>query len=258
MQGLRFSPQLASALRTSVRIGQQLVDFVVPPTCPSCGICLQERAGLCAACWGLVQFLSPPWCDRLGTPMPYDCGPGAVSPAAIAEPPDYDRARAAASYTGPARDIVHQFKFSNRPALSKVLAPMMVRGGAELFESDPLLVPVPLHRWRLLKRSYNQSALLAHAISELTGLQHDVFALQRIRHTSGQVGLKRAERRKNVRKAFEVPEEKRFVVTGRHVVLVDDVLTTGATAESCARALKRAGASAVDVLVFARVNPEHE
>ncbi len=260
VQGLRFSlanwPQ--KLLDGLLRYSRAGVDFLVPPTCPSCGVCVQDSAGLCSACWGKIQFLSPPWCERLGTPLTYDLGPGALSPMAIAEPPEFDRARAAASYTGPARDVVHQFKFANRPALARVLAPMMGRSGAELLQDGVVLVPVPLHWMRLWQRTYNQAALLAQEIGRARGLDVDCLALQRVRRTTGQVGLKRDERRKNVRRAFVVAEERRFAVQGRHVVLVDDVLTTGATVEACTRALRRAGAAQVDVLVFARVVHESD
>lgn len=229
------------------------LDVVLPPRCGSCEDLVASGIGLCGDCWSRVEFIGPPLCDRLGVPMPYDAGPGALSAAALADPPLYDRARSVAVYRGPARDLVHRLKFSDRLELADMMAGMMARSGHDLEASAEVVVPVPLHRRRLLSRRFNQSALLAMGIARRYTLPHEPTALDRVRPTRHQLGLSASERRRNVASAFAVSEARRDRIAGRRVLLVDDVMTTGATVEACTRALRRAGAAGVDVLVFARV-----
>lgn len=150
---------------------------------------------------------------------------------------------------------MHGLKYRDRLDLSTWMANWMVRAGADLIDDADLVVPVPLHRWRLWSRRFNQSASLAKAVAEAAGKQLDAEALRRTRMTRQQVGLSANERERNVGGAFEVAESGKFSLAGRTVLLVDDVYTTGATVKSAARALFRGGARAVDVLVFARVVP---
>ena len=199
------------------------------------------------------EFIGDPLCNRLGIPLPYDAGPGALSVEALTSPPAFDRARAVASYRGPARALVHALKFSDRLELADMMAGMMARSGGAIVQECEVVVPVPLHRWRLVGRRFNQSALLAAGVARRHALPHEPMALARTRSTRHQVGLSSAERRANVSRAFAVPEARTVSVAGRRVLLVDDVLTTGATVEACTRALRKAGATGVDVLVFARV-----
>ena len=172
---------------------------------------------------------------------------------AIANPPAYDRARAAVRYDEIARALVHRFKYGDRLDLAPMMGRWMARAGRELLADAEALVPVPLHWRRLWARRFNQSAALAGAISALAGapVLHD--AVKRVRATPQQVGLDKTERAENVQGAFRVPPERKAEIAGRRLVLVDDVLTSGATVDTCARALLRAGAAHVDVLVFARV-----
>lgn len=230
----------------------RLLDTVLPPRCPACNGPV-ATAGMCAACWSQVQFIAAPYCLRLGTPFPYDPGEGVISPAAIADPPAYHRARAVARYEGPARAIVHALKFRDRMEVARVMAGLMTRAGRELLAECDVIVPVPLHRRRLFSRRFNQSALLADAIARAAGHEHAAAAIARVRATRQQVGLSARERHRNVAGAFRVPAETRSLIEGRRVLLVDDVMTTGATADACARVCLRAGAASVDVLVFARV-----
>jgi len=230
----------------------RLIDLVLPPRCVSCGLPVTD-AGLCGTCWAQVDFISAPYCERLGTPFPYDPGEALVSPAALAEPPVYGRARAVARYEGPARALVRALKFQDRLDLAGTLASLMTRAGQSLLADCNVVVPIPLHRRRLFGRRFNQSAVLAERIAGLACRDYAPSAIRRIKPTRHQVGLSATERRRNVAGAFKVASENRPLLEGRHVLLVDDVLTTGATADACARACLRARATSVDVLVFARV-----
>jgi ComF family protein len=212
-----------------------------------------DGEGVCAACWSKLSFIAPPYCERLGIPFVYDPGPGILSMQAIADPPAYTRARAAVRYDDVARTLVHALKFQDRVDLAPTMGRWMARAGQVLLADADLLVPVPLHWRRGFARRYNQSGALARAIGEQSGVAVAVDALRRIRPTAHQIGLSRAERASNVQGAFKVPPEQRSEVQGRRLVLVDDVLTSGATVDACARALLRAKAASVDVLVFARV-----
>jgi ComF family protein len=238
-----------AALRTAL-------DAVLPPLCASCRTPLADAGGLCPACWARVSFIAPPWCERLGIPFADDPGPGVLSMEAITDPPAYGRARAAVRYDGVARDLVHRLKYGDRLDLAAAMGRWMARAGRDLLEDADALVPVPLHWRRLWGRRFNQAAMLAKAASAaapagripvLTG------ALARRRATTQQVGLSRSARAVNVQGAFTVTEDGKAAICGKQIVLVDDVLTSGATVDACARALLRAGAGGVDVLVFARV-----
>jgi len=209
--------------------------------------------GLCPACWSKLSFIAPPYCARLGIPFVYDPGPGVLSMEAIAAPPAYHRARAAVRYDGVAKTLVHALKYEDRTDLAPTMGRWMTRAGTELFAEADALIPVPLHWKRGWARRYNQSAALAAVISRVTGIAVETDLLRRIRPTPQQVGLSRAERARNVQGAFAVEADQRAAVKGRHFILIDDVLTSGATTQACTRALLRAKAASVDVLVFARV-----
>ncbi len=239
--------------RGLARLAGLAADLVLPPTCPGCGGAVGDGHALCAACWSTIRFIAPPLCPVYGTPFAYELGEGIVSAEALADPPPFRRARAAAVYGDVARRLVHQMKYYDRPHLAETMAKAMVRAGQPLLADCSLIVPVPLYRWRLWRRRFNQSALLAAGLSRLTGVPHDPFVLERVKATRQQVGLSAAQRAENVRGAFRVPEAMRVKIAGRDVLLVDDVYTSGATAKAATRALLRAGASAVDVLTFARV-----
>jgi ComF family protein len=247
--GLPFSGATA-ALRGALKLA---LDLALPPLCPACREPLGDGAGICASCWSKLSLIEPPYCARLGIPFTYDPGPGLLSMEAIADPPAYDRARAAVRYDDIARTLVHAFKYGDRLDLAPLMGRWMARAGRELLSDADALVPVPLHWRRLWARRFNQSAALAGAISAVCNAPVLHGRLRRLRATAQQVGLSRPERAQNVQGAFRVPPAQRAEVAGKRLVLVDDVLTSGATADTCARALLRAGAAHVDVLVFARV-----
>jgi ComF family protein len=240
----RFVRPVAGALA-------RLRDFVVPATCMQCSALVGSDGGLCASCWSKARFLARPYCEVLGTPFAYDPGDGSLSAEAIAEPPAFERHRSVMAYGAAARRLVGGLKFSDRTDLAPWMAQLMAGFGRELIADCAIVVPVPLHRRRLWSRRFNQSAEIARHLCRLTGLQYAPLALARVRATRRQVGLGVSERARNVQGAFRVAPEQRPVVAGRRVLLVDDVYTTGATTQACARALKRAGAPAVDVLTFA-------
>jgi ComF family protein len=229
------------------------IDFVAPPRCLICHQPVAEPAGLCVLCWAGLKQIDDPVCNVMGTPFAYDQGEGSVSAAAVAEPPAWDRARAAVAYDEAARPIVHALKYRDIQEAGLLMARMMGRAGRTLLADADMIVPVPLHRWRLWWRRFNQSAYLAQHLAEAAGKSYRPDLLQRVGATRSQVGLDHEARRKNVRRAFRLPAEGAGEVAGRRVLLVDDVMTTGATAGACAEALKAAGAAKVDVLTFALV-----
>jgi ComF family protein len=192
-----------------------------------------------------------PVCDVLGIPLPFDAGEGAVSAAAVAEPPDYDKARAVAGFSGSMRELVHHLKYGDRHEPRVLLGRWMTDAAVDLLPGIDVIVPVPLARWRLFRRHFNQAALLAGEIGRRTHVPVAPLALVRHRATPSQVGLTRAERRRNVAGAFSISPRRRTEVRDRNVLLVDDVITTGATVGACARVLKRAGAKRVDVIALA-------
>ena len=228
------------------------LDLVLPRLCAACREPVTGQ-GLCPACWSKLSFITRPYCERLGVPFVYDPGPGILSMEAIAAPPAYQRARAAVRFDEISRALVHSLKYGDRLDLAPMMGRWVAHAGRELLAEADALVPVPLHWRRLWARRFNQSAMLAAAVSAESGVPIAAGALKRVKPTVQQVGLTRNERATNVQGAFRVPPEGKPAVVGRKLVLVDDVLTSGATVEGCARALLRAGAANVDVLVFARV-----
>lgn len=229
------------------------LDAALPQLCPSCREPLGDGAGLCAQCWSKLSPIEKPYCARLGIPFLYDPGPGLLSMEAMANPPAYDRARAAVRYDEIARALVLAFKFGDRMDLAPMMGRWMARAGRELLPEADALVPVPLHWRRLWARRFNQAASLSRAIAETSGVPVLFETLRRVRATPQQIGLSRTDRASNVQGAFRVPNDRKADIKGRRVILIDDVLTSGATVDTCARALLKAGASGVDVLVFARV-----
>jgi len=228
------------------------LDIALPTLCPACREPVGGN-GLCAPCWSKLSLIAPPYCERLGIPFAYDPGPGVLSMQAITDPPAYFRARAAVRYDDVARTLVHALKYGDRLDLAPTVGRWMARAGCELLANADALIPVPLHWRRLWTRRFNQSALLAKAVAQESGVKVTDTVLKRVKATAQQVGLSQAERAQNVQGAFRVPSECKAEVAGRRLILIDDVLTSGATADACARALLRAGARNVDLLVFARV-----
>jgi ComF family protein len=247
-----------SALRGAFAHTTRLaLDIALPTLCVSCREPV-DGEGVCAECWAKLSFIAPPYCPRLGIPFVYDPGPELLSMEAIANPPAYQRARAAVRYDEVARTLVHALKYQDRTDLAPAMGRWMARAGQELLGEADALVPVPLHWRRGWSRRYNQSGALARVISRQSGVKLASEALRRVRATEQQIGLSRSQRASNVQGAFKVAADRSADIAGRRVILVDDVLTTGATVDACARALLRARAARVDVLVFARVVDTHK
>ena len=235
------------------RIGRLALNAVLPPRCLKCGAVVDAPGTLCAGCWAEMRFLAPPLCACCGYPFEFELGEGALCGACARDRPPYERARAVLRYDDASKAVVLGFKHGDRTEGAPAYGRWLLRAGAELIAEAELIVPVPLHWLRLFVRRYNQAALLALALARLSGVAAVPDLLVRRRATPSQGRLSAGARRRNVAGAFAVRARRRDLLADRRVLLVDDVLTTGATAEACSRALLRAGAAAVDVLTLARV-----
>ena len=238
-------------------VGQTLLDAVLPPRCAACRMITASDAGFCVDCWQKLDFMIGPACARCDLPFEQPQGDGALCGACMADPPPYSRVHVPIAYGEISRSIVMRLKYGRRTGFARLMARMMMRSLTAAHDgasgSMPLLVPVPLHRWRIWSRGFNQSALIARELAKLTGWPVAVDGLRRRRRTPPLRGLGRAARARTVRGAFAVAPDQGAALADRRVILVDDVFTTGATAAACARALLRAGASTVEVAAFARV-----
>jgi ComF family protein len=238
------------------RATRAALDLLLPPRpldeAPGQRMSVQWR-GLTPPAWARIAFIEAPFCDACGAPFDYDQGLAARCAACSREAPAFDHARAACVYDEHVSDLILKLKHADRTDLSGLFARWIARAAADLLPRIDGVVPVPLHRWRLLRRRYNQAAEIARPLARKAGLAYWPDALVRRRATATQGGKAGDARRTNVVGAFAVAPAWRSRVTGRRILLVDDVLTTGATAEGCALALKAAGAACVDVAVIARV-----
>ena len=238
------------------RVATAGLDFALPPRCLTCEAAVEAPGRLCTACFRATGFVTEPCCDRCGTPFRH-AGQGGLARQCrqcTDHPPPWSRGRAELRYDDQARRIILPLKHGDRVDVAPALGRHMARAGAALLQSADLLVPVPLHRRRLLTRRYNQSALLAYAVGRVAKRPVAPDALQRVRATESLGDKGRTERAETVRGAFVVRPSRVAQVAGRRVVLIDDVLTTGATAGACTRALLDAGAARVDLLVGARAS----
>jgi ComF family protein len=246
----------AVALGHLAGLARRASDFLFPPACPGCGRMLARHSAVCPPCWQKVTFIERPYCEVLGLPFSHDLGAGILSAEAIANPPDFDRLRAVCAFDGTARNLVHALKYRDRTELAPMLALWMSRAGREILAECDAIIPVPLHSYRLMSRKFNQAAELASAISHLSGKPMLAVAIRRTRNTKHQVGLGRTGRAANVKGAFQVTDRGKQEISGKRIVLVDDVYTTGATVSAMARAARRAGAVDISVLTFARALPD--
>ncbi|TVV73292.1 ComF family protein [Sphingomonas solaris] len=240
------APSLLSATRAGAA---RVLAFALPPRCPGCGAVTADDHAFCTDCWGALDFLGRPACATCGVPLPYDEGPDMRCDPCLAHPPALDGMCAATAYDAVPRRIALRLKHGRRPGLAETIARRLER---LVDPGEPwLIAPVPLHRWRIWSRGYNQSALIGRALARRTGLPFSPDLIARTRHTPSLRGLGRHARLRTVRDAFAIPDPA--TVAGRAVLLIDDVFTTGATANACAAALKAAGAREVRLLCWARV-----
>ena len=231
------------------------IDMVLPPSCLACDAPVGESGALCPDCWTRVSFIGRPCCACCGLPFAIEAAQDAVCGDCARMPPVYDRARAAFLYEGAGRELILAFKMADRSWVAPRLGAWLLRAAAPLLPDADLVVPVPLHRWRLLARRFNQAAVLAGLMARQADAEVVPDLLVRTRRTPPQTRLSGAARRRNVRGAFAVRRSRAHLVIGRNILLVDDVLTTGATVSACTRALRKAGAARVDIATLARVVP---
>ncbi len=245
---------------TAVAAWRGAVDLILPPRCLSCGLLIDQQAALCVACWAAMSFVSEPCCSRCGLPFDHDPGHdphhgaegGLSCGACLRNDPPFQRARAVLRYDDASRRLVLGFKHADRTEASGTFALWMERVAADLIADCDLIAPVPLHWRRLFLRRYNQAALLSEALAKRSGLPGLPDLLVRRRATPSQGRLSADRRRRNVAGAFAVRPGRRDALRGRRLLLVDGVMTTGATVSACARAALSGGAAAVDVVVLAR------
>ena len=252
----------SAVIDAGFKVARGIVDLALPPRCPACGAIVAEDHRFCTDCWASMDFLAGPCCAQCGAPFPFDQGEGALCGGCLADPPAFDRARAAIAYGDVARGVAMKLKYGRKTGLARLIAGQLLRhlpDGAEANgRADMLLAPVPLHRWRIWSRGYNQSALIADALGRASGIARDHQLLLRIKATPPLRGMGPAARAKVVRGAFALSPGARDRIAGRTVLLIDDVLTSGATANACAKMLKRGGAREVHLLCWARVLPDRD
>lgn len=233
---------------------RDILNCILPPRCIRCGTVLAENTGLCPDCFTEIDFITKPYCSKCGFPFEevVDASPKLCAACLREKNSPFRLSRSAFRYNEASKSLVLGFKFHDRTENAVTLAKMMYVGGADIWkEGVDVIVPIPLHYARLVKRRYNQAALLAKELSALTGVPVDLGSTVRHIHTRPQVEFSGLERRKNVKGVFKVKHPER--VKGRRVLLIDDVMTTGSTLKECALALKGAGAVSVDTLTAARV-----
>lgn len=242
-----------------LRLGHAALDALLPPRCLACATPVLAEGTLCAACFREVRLIGPPLCLCCGIPFLHAgqgepaLGGGLICPRCAETPPVYARARAAYLYDAGAKRLLLPFKYAGRTELALPLARQMAHAGRELLAEADLLLPVPLHRRRLLSRGYNQAGLLAARLSRLGGVPWAPDLLRRARATTALARHGAAERAALLEGAFRLAPGGAARVAGRRLLLVDDVLTSGATASACAAVLMAAGAARVEVLAAARV-----
>lgn len=245
-----FKPAALAAFWTSA------LDLLLPPRCIGSGEIVDAPGMISPAYWSQLGFIEKPFCACCGMPFGFETSDGALCGGCLENAPVFDAARAAVVYNDASRQAILDFKYGDRLHAAQTFAGWMLRAGQELIAQSDVMVPVPLHARRLWQRRFNQSALLAAALAKIAGKAHAPGVLRRLKFTVPQKGLSRTERNDNVRNAFAIDARRAADIHGKNVLLIDDVFTSGATLNECARTLKGAGAAKVSVLTIARVTRE--
>lgn len=238
------------------RFMQGCVDMVLPPLCVVTGEVVDRQGMIAPEAWQILDFIAAPYCSRCGVAFDYEVEEGIECARCLEHPPSYDSARAALVYNDGSRSMILDFKHGDRTLNVLAFTPWLERAGQDMLEEADYIMPVPLHRWRLVARRYNQAALIAQALSVRCDVPTLIDGLRRVRATKPQGYMNFEKRRRNVKAAFSVDAHYLDKVKGTRIVLVDDVYTTGATVNECAKILRKAGAARVDVLTLARVMKE--
>jgi ComF family protein len=229
-----------------------LLNLLYPPRCLACKTLTTEQGSVCSACWNGINFITEPYCSACGHPLEYGGGEHTLCGQCLSHTPPYRKARSVFHYTDTSKAMIANLKYHDGTDTAPYLAQWLKRSGEALLAEADILVPVPLHPFRLFKRRYNQSALLANALAKQTGVQHIPDALLRVKNTPPQAELTRNQRLKNVVGAFIVNPKHSKTLEGKRVILIDDVMTTGATIAACTKALKKSKPRSVDVLTLGR------
>lgn len=238
-------------MRLVLKIAKPVIDYALPERCPSCGDISTDGSSFCAICWPKIQFLNPPWCESCALPFAYEQPAGTRCAACLADPPLHDGIRAAVAYDSLTRKIALRLKYGGRIGLARLIARHLLRH-LPADRTGLIIVPVPLHWTRLWTRSFNQSALIAQELARLADLSYGPDILLRTRRTPSLRGLSGKARRKAVAHVFRANPAKAHLLPGARIILVDDVLTTGATSDGCVKALKKSGANWVQLFCWAR------
>lgn len=231
-----------------------IIDFILPPRCLLCNKIIGVDDSLCPDCFNHISFIAKPYCKCCGTPLPFNhsshelycanCLKQKVSPLFMC--------RSAVQYDIFSKKLILDFKFSDHIENKILLSRWLLMAGKDIFSTKPdIILPIPLHYSRLFQRKYNQSAVLVRELSKLTNIPADYSVLKKYRYTKPQIICNGQLRKKNIKDAFVVTNP--YLIKGKHIVLIDDVYTTGATLTECAKILKKSGASKVSALTVARV-----
>lgn len=235
------------------KIISKTLDFILPPICVVSGKPVERQGTISSEIWAGLDFITEPLCKCCGRPFEFSYPEETLCGKCMIDPPNFTRARSALIYNDTSRKLILKFKHSDQTHLITTFIPWLKKAGSKLFEGADYLVPVPLHRWRLLKRRYNQSSIIALSLAKETGIPCLTDTLIRTSKTKSQGHMNSKQRQKNVSNAFTVPDNKKQAIKEKQILLIDDVFTTGATANECAKTLLKAGCCQVDILTIASI-----
>lgn len=234
-------------------VSSKLLDFILPPQCINCSTSVLQQGGLCADCWEKIHFISKPFCSICGFPFNISIENENICAPCARKSPLFARARAAVYYNDASKPMILRFKHADALHITPLFAEWLYQAGYDLFPQAEYLVPIPLHWSRLVYRGYNQAALLSQKLSKKTKIPHLPDLLERIRRTPSQGELTSKEREKNVSNAFKLNKKYEQLIHDKHILLIDDVFTSGATVQACTKILKKSGAKQIDILTLAKV-----